>query len=77
MIQNRDTGTGALQLLGFTLHTPASSTGLALNMIGIQGLGGGPRGGSRLSTKEILWGEILFGGNQDQEEGGDSQEVGG
>ena len=31
-------------------------------MIGIQGLGGGPRGGSRLSTKEILWGEILSGG---------------
>ena len=62
MIQNRDTGTGALQLLGFTLHTPASSTGLALNMIGIQGLGGGPRESSKLSTKgNFMGGNFIRG----------------
>ena len=62
MIQNRDTGTGALQLLGFTLHTPASSTGLALNMIGIQGLGGGPRESSKLSTKGNFMGGKFYSG---------------
>ena len=64
---SRDTGTGALQLLVFSLATPASSIGLDLRKSGIQGLADGPLGGDKISTKENFMGGNFIEGNQEQE----------